>query len=161
MNLSVTSEIHDKATIKVVYLGPHNNDDTMTRQPLAVHSLTDTSSVSSVETDNTDLVSSSGSSPSTRLSVWPTVFTIPSFNYDAELQLEKANAECSVSGTHLSPPPKLKSHILEQLAEEIIKLKAYPTDSDLNDVAEALFKKHPCVKEQGSFNGCHGWKISL
>lgn len=161
VNLSVTSEVHDKATLKIVYLNPHNNDDTMTRQPLAIQGSTDASSVSSIETDNTDLVSSSGSSPSTRLSVWPSVFTIPSFNYDAELQLDKANAECSVSGTSLSPSPKLKSHILEQLAEEIIKFKAYPTDSDLNDVAEALVKKHPCLKEQGSFNGCYGWKISL
>lgn len=22
-------------------------------------------------------------------------------------------------------------------------------------------KKHPCLREQGSFNGCYGWKISL
>ncbi|XP_060796594.1 uncharacterized protein LOC132898947 [Neoarius graeffei] len=161
VNLLVTSEIHDKATIKVVYLGIHNNDDTMTRQPLAVQGSTDSLSVSSVETDNTEPTSSSGSSPSTRLSVWPSVFTIPSFNYDAELQLDKANTECSVSGTHLSPSPKLKSHVLEKLAEEIIKFKAYPTDNDLNDVAEALVKKHPCLKEQGSFNGCYGWKISL
>ncbi|TKS64894.1 hypothetical protein D9C73_027686 [Collichthys lucidus] len=161
VNLSVTSEIHDKATIKVVYLSIHNNDDTMTRRPLAVQGSTDSLSVSSVETDNTEPASSSGSSPSTRLSIWPSVFTIPSFNYDAELQLDKANAECSVSGTHLSPSPKLKSHILEKLAEEIIKFKAYPTDNDLNDVAEALVNKHPCLKEQGSFNGCYGWKISL
>lgn len=157
----MTSEIQDKATIKVVYLGTHNNDDIMARQPLAVQGSADLLSVSSVETDNTEPASSSGSSPSTRLSVWPSVFTIPSFNYDAELQLDKANAEYSVSGTHLSPSPKLKSQILEQLAEEIIKFKAYPTDNDLNDVAEALVKKHPCLKETGSFNGCYGWKISL
>ncbi|XP_035024042.2 uncharacterized protein LOC118116450 isoform X2 [Hippoglossus stenolepis] len=56
---------------------------------------------------------------------------------------------------------KLKSHILEGLAEEIIKHKAYPTDNDLNDVAEALVKEPPCLREQGSFNGCYGWKISL
>lgn len=161
VNLSVTSEIHDKATIKVVYLSIHNNDDTMTRRPLAVQGSTDSLSVSSVETDNTEPASSSGSSPSTRLSIWPSVFTIPSFNYDAELQLDKANAECSVSGTHLIPSPKLKSYILEKLAEEIIKFKAYPTDNDLNDVAEALVNKHSCLKEQGSFNGCYGWKISL
>ncbi len=161
VNLSVTSEIHDKATIKTVYLSTHNNDDKMTRQPLAVQGSIDSSSVSSVETDNTEPISSSGSSPSTRLSVWPSVFTIPSFNYDAELQLDKANAEYSASGTHLSLSPKLKSHILEQLAEEIIKFKAYPTENDLNDVAEAPVKKHPCLKEQGSFNGCYRWKISL
>uniref|UniRef100_A0AAY5K2B8 Uncharacterized protein n=1 Tax=Esox lucius TaxID=8010 RepID=A0AAY5K2B8_ESOLU len=93
--------------------------------------------------------------------MWPSVFTVPPFNYESELHLETANAECNASGTYLSLPPKLKSHILERLSEEILKLKVYPTDNDLNDVAEALVKKHPCLSEQGSFNGCYGWKISL
>lgn len=148
-NLSVSSEKQDKATIKVVYLGTHNKDDILTHQPPAVQGSTDSLSVSSVETES---ASSSGSSASTRLSVWPSVFTIPTFNYESR--------DC-VGGTYLSPSQKLKSHILEQLAEEIIKFKAYPTDNDLNDVAEALVKKHPCIKEKGSFNGCYGWKVSL
>lgn len=166
LNLSVISEINDKATIKVVYLSTlhlaiFTEDEAMAGQPLAVRSPTDSLSCSSVDTDNTEPASTSGSSPSTRLSVWPHVFTVPCFSYEAELQLEKANAECSASGTHLTPSPKLKSHLLERLAEEIIKFKVYPTDNDLNDVAEALVKKHPCLREQGSFNGCYGWKISL
>lgn len=66
-----------------------------------------------------------------------------------------------MKGTLLSPSPKLKSQILQRLSEEIVKFKAYPSDLDLNDVAEALVKKHPCLREQGSFNGCYGWKISL
>lgn len=153
INLSVTSEIQDKATIKVVYLGTHNKDDILTHQPPAVQGSTDSLSVSSVETEP---ASSSGSSASTRLSVWPSVFTIPTCNYEAELHLE-----FSVGGTYLSPSQKLKSHILDQLAEEITKFKAYPTDNDLNDVTEALVKKHPCLKEKGSFNGCNRWKISF
>lgn len=161
INLTVTSEINDKATIKVVYLGTTNNNDTVTHQLPAVQGSADSLSVSSVDTDNTEPLSSSGSSQSTRLSVWPNAFLVPSFSYEAELQLEKANADCSVNGTYLSPSPKLKSLILERLAEEIIKFKAYPTDKDLTDVAEALVKKHPCLREQGSFNGCYGWKISL
>lgn len=140
INLSVTSEIQDKATIKVVYLGTHNKDDTLTHQPPAVQGSTDLLSVSSVETEPAS--SSAGSSASTRLSVWPSVFTIPTFNFEAELQLGKANLEFSVGGTYLSPSQKLKSHILEQLAEEIIKFKAYPIDNDLNDAAEALVKKN-------------------
>lgn len=147
INLSVTSEIHDKATIKDVYFDIHNIDDTTTCQPPTVQASPHSFSVSSIEMDNTEPASSSSSS-STRLSVWPSVFMVPKFNYEAELQLAKANTECSVSGTHLSPSPKLESHILEQLAEEIIKFKAYPTDSNLNEVAEALVRKHPCLKEQ-------------
>ncbi|XP_066564929.1 sterile alpha motif domain-containing protein 3 [Amia ocellicauda] len=88
-------------------------------------------------------------------------YLIPRISYDSEIQLEKANAEYKAKGTHLNPSPKLKSHILEALADKIIKFKAYPTDLDLNAVAEALIQKHPCLRELGSFNGCYGWKISL
>ncbi|XP_076733123.1 uncharacterized protein LOC112430670 isoform X1 [Maylandia zebra] len=162
VNLTAISEINDKATLKVVYLDSVQlqsfTEDGVTCQPVRspTHSFS-----SSSDTDNTRPVSSSGSSPSTRLSVWPSVFTVPHFSYEAELQLEKANAEFIAGGTHLTPSPKLKSHLLERLAEEIIKFKVYPTDNDLNEVAEALVKQHPCLREQGSFNGCYGWKISL
>ncbi|XP_034557216.1 uncharacterized protein LOC117825460 [Notolabrus celidotus] len=158
INLSVISEVVDKATIKVIFLQSFTEDDAVIGQ--AAQGLTYSSSVSSVDTDETEPVSSDSSS-SSRQWVWPSVFPVPSFSYDAELQLEKANAEYNASGIRLSPSPKLKSAILQRLSEEIIKFKAYPTDLDLNDVAEALVKKHPCLWEQGSFNGCYGWKISL
>ncbi|CAI5682273.1 unnamed protein product [Oreochromis niloticus] len=164
INLTAISEINNKATLKVVYLDSvqlqsFTEDEGVTCQP--VRSPTHSFSSSSADTDNTRPVSSSGSSPSTRLSVWPSVFTVPRFSYEAELQLEKANAEFIAGGTHLTPSPKLKSHLLERLGEEIITFKVYPTDNDLNEVAEALVKQHPCLREQGSFNGCYGWKISL
>ncbi|XP_051778517.1 uncharacterized protein LOC127526633 [Erpetoichthys calabaricus] len=166
INLTSISEINDKATLKVVYLytlqlQSFTEDEAVTGQPVAVQSPTHSFSSFAADTDNTKPASSSGSSPSTRLSVWPSVFTVPRFSYEAELQLEKANAEFSAGGTNLTPSPKLKSHLLERLAEEIIKFKVYPTDNDLNEVAEAFVKKHPCLREQGSFNGCYGWKISL
>lgn len=122
VNLTAISEINDKATLKVVYLDSVQlqsfTEDGVTCQPVRspTHSFS-----SSSDTDNTRPVSSSGSSPSTRLSVWPSVFTVPRFSYEAELQLEKANAEFIAGGTHLTPSPKLKSHLLERLAEEIIK----------------------------------------
>ncbi|KAK7929737.1 hypothetical protein WMY93_006132 [Mugilogobius chulae] len=47
------------------------------------------------------------------------------------------------------------------VAEEIFKFKAYPTDADYSEVAEALIKKHPCLSEPGSYNGCYGWKQRL
>ncbi|CAL8254826.1 unnamed protein product [Arctogadus glacialis] len=155
VNLSVIAEIENKATLKVVYLQNSSAEDSITLQLVPVEHL-DASSVSSVETDNTE-----PSSPSARQWSWPSVLPIPDFNYESELQLEKADAEYSARGSHLSLPPKLKSHILERLSEEILKYKAYPTDNDLNDVAEVLVKKHPCLREQGSINGYYGWKISL
>ncbi|KAI3353557.1 hypothetical protein L3Q82_020078 [Scortum barcoo] len=33
----------------------------------------------------------------------------------------------------------------------------FPHFAQLSQVAEALVKKHPCLKEPGSFNGCYGW----
>ncbi|XP_049333213.1 sterile alpha motif domain-containing protein 3-like isoform X2 [Astyanax mexicanus] len=65
------------------------------------------------------------------------------------------------NGTLFSPSPKMKSDILECLASQIIKYKAYPSNAEFDAVAEALVKKHPCLREQGSVTGFSGWKISL
>jgi hypothetical protein len=56
----------------------------------------------------------------------------------------------------LTQSSKTNSDILEKFAEEIFKFKAYPTDADFSDVAEALIQKHPCLSEPGSYNGCYG-----
>ncbi|XP_051780897.1 uncharacterized protein LOC127527169 [Erpetoichthys calabaricus] len=53
------------------------------------------------------------------------------------------------------------SDILEKLAEKMYMYKAYPTDDDFSDVAEALTRKHPCLRELGSFNESYGWKQRL
>lgn len=162
VNLSEITEIHDKASVKVIYLRSNaNQEDAETPLPQEVQGPTECSSMSSGSSVDTEPVTSLDSSPSTRQLVWPSVFTIPQFKYESELQLEKANADYKTNATLLDPSPKLKSNILERLAEEILKFKAYPSDNDLNDVAEALVKTHPCLREQGSFNGCYGWKISL
>ncbi|XP_024660866.2 uncharacterized protein LOC112435975 [Maylandia zebra] len=42
-----------------------------------------------------------------------------------------------------------------------MKYKAYPSDSNLSDVCQALVVKHPCLKEKGSETGFSAWKISL
>lgn len=51
------------------------------------------------------------------------------------------------------------SDILKRLAEDIYRYKAYPEDAHFCSVA--LIKKHLCLKEPGSFNGCYGWKQRL
>ncbi|KAI1904605.1 hypothetical protein AGOR_G00007340 [Albula goreensis] len=53
------------------------------------------------------------------------------------------------------------SDIQERLAEKIFSYKAYPNDADLSDVAEALTKKHPCLRQPDSFNESYGWKMRL
>ena len=81
-----------------------------------------------------------------RSQAWPASFLIPQFSYEVELQLGKANQEYWKNGTFLNPSPKLKSDILESLASEIIKHKAYTTSAQFDNVAEALIKKHACLK---------------
>lgn len=164
VNLTTITDVQDKGTLKVIFKTT-GKKQTATSNPthLMLCQADDSASVSSFETDDTVLLSSpDGSVQSTsRSTPWPLVFPILRFSYDSEIILQQANAEYHEKGTHLSPSPKLKSHILEVLAEKVIKYKAYPTDLDLNAVAEALIIKHPCLREQGSYNGCYGWKISL
>lgn len=75
--------------------------------------------------------------------------------------MTKGNQEFQANGTLLTLKPKLKSDILESLSSEIMKYKAYPSDSNLSDVCQALVVKHPCLKEKGSETGFSAWKISL
>ncbi|KAG7489594.1 hypothetical protein JOB18_015777 [Solea senegalensis] len=56
---------------------------------------------------------------------------------------------------------RLKTAILDSLAEEIVKYKVYPSDNEVEEVAEALVSSHPCLKEPGSATGYGGWKVSL
>ncbi|XP_024116549.1 uncharacterized protein LOC112138208 [Oryzias melastigma] len=158
VNLTLTSEIQNKSTVKVVYL------------PLeSVVSLHDTvqgtdAQSSSTSVDDTDIPSlpkSHSSYSSLRSLPWPTNFQIPEFSYEVQVQLERGQQAFLTSGTLLHPSTKLKSDILESLASEIIKYKMYPSNTEFDNVAEALTTKYPCLKEQGSVCGYYGWKISL
>ncbi|CAI5657329.1 unnamed protein product [Oreochromis niloticus] len=45
--------------------------------------------------------------------------------------------------------------------QRIFSYKAYPSDADLSDVAEALTRKHPCLRQPDSFNESYRWKLRL
>ncbi|XP_035994608.1 uncharacterized protein LOC118563631 [Fundulus heteroclitus] len=149
VNLTSTSELENVATIKVIPV----TDDSQ-----AIPGCND---VESTQTDDTELLSSPSSSVSTRTQMWPREFPMPTFSYDTELQLEKANAVYRSNKRPLTASPKTITDILKKVAEEIYKYKPYPTDADFSAVAEALIKKHPCLYEPGSYNGCYGWKCRL
>lgn len=104
---------------------------------------------------------SSPDSTASRSSGWPVVFVVPRFPYDCELQLEKANAAFKATGTLLDPDIRLKTAILDSLAEAIVQHKVYPTDSEFEEAAEVLVSSHPCLREPGSATGYGGWKVSL
>lgn len=153
MNLTSTADLQDKGTVKVIMLSEPST------QPSFDAAFGPDSSPA-----DTDILSSSESTHSTsslRLQGWPRNFPIPTFTYDVEIQLSKANQEFLTNGKHLSPNPKLKSDILDALASAITNYTPYPSNAQLDDVAEALIVQHPCLKEQGSVSGFCGWKISL
>ncbi|KAF7641147.1 hypothetical protein LDENG_00292070, partial [Lucifuga dentata] len=91
---------------------------------------------------------------------WPNQFPIPQFAYETEMYLERATEDYKKNGTLLTTS-KVKADILEKLAETIYSYTAYPSSAQISDVAEALVKKYPCLKEPGSFSGYYGWQQSL
>uniref|UniRef100_A0A8C2X9N4 PB1 domain-containing protein n=1 Tax=Cyclopterus lumpus TaxID=8103 RepID=A0A8C2X9N4_CYCLU len=152
VNLTSTAELEDLTTVKVIPITDDCNEG---------FNITASNESMSTQSDDTELLSSSSSTVSTQTQLWPRVFQIPTFSYETELQLETGNAVHRSNMTRLSMSFKLKSDILEKVAEEMFKYKAYPTDNDFSDVAEALIKKHPRLSETGSYNGCYGWKQRL
>ncbi|KAL7375117.1 hypothetical protein ABVT39_012126 [Epinephelus coioides] len=160
INLTSTSDIQNKATIKVIYLQSASSTSSSCLSP-RTSSLDESISISSVDTDILSSSESSSSASSLRCKPWPDVFPVPEFVYDVEIQLQRANSDFQSNGTLFSPSPRMKPDILECLASQIIKYKAYPSSAECDAVAEALVKKHPCLREQGSVTGFYGWKISV
>lgn len=160
VNLTTTAAIKDLTVLKVIQLDPDSTTVILCPVDLSVSNISsfgldsDDSSVSA-HTDGTILLSS-GSSDSLRTQQWPQVFPIPRFSHDTECQLQKGNSEYMTSQTRLTPSSKMLSDILEKLAESIYTYTPYPEDSDFSNVAEALTRKHPCLREPGSFNQSYG-----
>lgn len=173
INLSLMNEIKDKITLRVIILP---SETLITLFPI-VQEMKDTQTVSPFSTqcsDNAALATLNSNDTFTQFSSfssqvpssfhrtsWPDPFLIPTFSYDAEVELEKGNREFIANGTCLVPGYKLKSVILDYMAEEIMKYSAYPGNSQLEKAAIALMLTHPCLTEQGSSSGHWGWKNSL
>uniref|UniRef100_A0A668RUT8 Sterile alpha motif domain-containing protein 3-like n=1 Tax=Oreochromis aureus TaxID=47969 RepID=A0A668RUT8_OREAU len=103
----------------------------------------------------------SADSPSTRIMLWPEVFIVPPFSYEVEHVLREGNAAFDKDGKVITLTRDQKHNILETMGEEIYKLKAYPSTTQIGKAAEALVRKHPCLKERNSDTGWEGWKNSL
>ncbi|CAI5681570.1 unnamed protein product [Oreochromis niloticus] len=141
MNLTSMDEIQDRGTIRMTSLAVG-----LTTQSAEAHfisadavcsfGLDDSTSRSSGCVD-TDILSSpelEASCSSTSRALWPRVFCVPEFSFDAELKLERGNAAYKEKGTLLTSEPELKSQILEGLIQEIVRYKIYVSDKDLNTV---------------------------
>uniref|UniRef100_A0A667W8B2 PB1 domain-containing protein n=1 Tax=Myripristis murdjan TaxID=586833 RepID=A0A667W8B2_9TELE len=169
LNLTLISEVEDKGTLKVIDMSrpiTMQNDDerssalspVLEPQAFCPSTVNDCSSPSDGSMD-TDVLSSCGSTSSR--SSWPDVFHVPKFSYDAELKLQQASLAYIKNGTVLIPDPKLKSAILDGLVQEIVQYKVYVSDKEMEQVAQSLIKKYPCLTEKWSSTGCVGWKTSL
>ncbi|KAL4000356.1 tRNA-splicing endonuclease subunit Sen54 [Sarotherodon galilaeus] len=109
-----------------------------------------------LQTDSTDTIDSPE-----RITGWPEVFIVPPFSYEVEHVLREGNAAFDKDGKVITLTRDQKHNILETMGEEIYKLKAYPSTTQIGKAAEALVRKHPCLKERNSDTGWEGWKNSL
>ncbi|XP_027008640.2 uncharacterized protein LOC113646527 isoform X1 [Tachysurus fulvidraco] len=159
--LTSTDLVKDKDTIKLVKIEPSViltltpiNEAADNSPPLSLNnSFQD--EISSISSSDTTILQPS---PECRSEVWPTNFVIPTFSYDVETILQKANDYFKSNGTHLHNS-SINSNVLEKLAEQIFSYTAYPTGLQILAVVEALLNKHPCLKEPGtSFSGMYGWQ---
>jgi len=169
MNISSMQDIEDRGTIKLVYMQNDLDISTTSRlnspstpgpsaSPSSIHTSHSVSSLSLSDSDTT--INLSHSDNELRARAWPHDFTIPRFPYDVEVQLQRGNEIFKETGTSLKITPGLKSDILDKLAEEIFQYTAYPQNHQIDDVAGALIKKFPCLREP-SATGYYGWMISL
>ncbi|XP_019207840.1 sterile alpha motif domain-containing protein 3 isoform X3 [Oreochromis niloticus] len=174
-SLTSTGDIKDKDTLKVVQIiepptvtltfsDVDSSFISASETLVNASAMSETSSVScgtSCSSGSQDtVILSSPEHLSQRLQRWPTSFSVPRFAYDTELLLASGNEAFKKDGTKLNFIPVLPD-ILEKLAETIFQYVAYPTSAQLADVAEALVRQHPCLKEPGSYNGCYGWQQRL
>ncbi|XP_057699041.1 sterile alpha motif domain-containing protein 3-like [Corythoichthys intestinalis] len=96
-----------------------------------------------------------------RLCQWPAIFVVPSFSFEVEHILSEGNSALMTEGKTTRLTRYQKHNILDVMAAEIYKYKAYPSTIQIAWAAEALVIKHPCLKEKGSKKGYDGWLNSL
>ncbi|CAL9694944.1 unnamed protein product [Knipowitschia caucasica] len=139
-NLVNIEDLPSKATVKVVAKADLDTSSCST----------DDSSILSDSTDSSD-----------RNSGWPFHFVVPTFSYDVEHILREGNVAFTNEGKSQRITKDQKHVILECMAVQMYKHKAYPSSKQIAMAAEALVTKHPCLGERGSRTGYDGWKNSL
>ncbi|KAI3373747.1 hypothetical protein L3Q82_022343, partial [Scortum barcoo] len=117
--------------------------------------------LSSTSTDETVLLSDHNRDSPERLCRWPEIFIVPTFSYEVEYALREGNSVFVKDGKTAKLPRDQKHNILDVMAAEIYRHKAYPSTKQIGKAAEALVSKHPCLKEHGFRTGYDGWKNSL
>lgn len=89
--------------------------------------------------------------------LWPSHIEIPLFSVATEVMLKTAIEKIMKYGT-LMNSNRIKSDIMGHLADYIYTYTAYPKGYIIAEVAEALVKKHPCLRDPGGHKGWEGWQ---
>uniref|UniRef100_A0AAR2L1H0 C2H2-type domain-containing protein n=1 Tax=Pygocentrus nattereri TaxID=42514 RepID=A0AAR2L1H0_PYGNA len=169
-----TSDVKHKGSIKVVIIPsvvltlaiPETDSVTDADNVRDTPSVTSqmSSEPSTSEDSRPDGTSSASSQDTILLSpqkeLWPKEIKIPLFTVATEAVLRSANEQFLKDGTVLNNT-RVRSEIMEKLADYMYSYTAYPTGLQVGEVAKALVKKHPCLIEPGSRNGWIGWMYSL
>uniref|UniRef100_A0A3Q2T6P5 Uncharacterized protein n=1 Tax=Fundulus heteroclitus TaxID=8078 RepID=A0A3Q2T6P5_FUNHE len=164
--LHSANQIQHEGTIKVVIIPSIVLTCTPTENQTDVSNLNNSSS-SATDTKSDYQTSDTSSSQNTVIltlrgsphkSLWPDDIIIPLFSVATEAVPK--NEEFGKNGTLLNNP-RIRSEILEKLADYMYGCTAYPTGLQIGEVAEALVKKHPCLTEPESRDGWNGWMYSL
>ncbi|KAJ4946958.1 hypothetical protein JOQ06_009001 [Pogonophryne albipinna] len=167
--LHKSDEIKHKDTVKVVYAEHITLNlvplDECTDNSFLQHSTDTESTASNVDSSagqssSQDTIILSNRSATERCQPWPKQYPVPQFAFETEMILERATEDFKKNGTLLTNA-RVKSDILETLAKTIYTYTAYPSSAQISDVAEALVKKYPFLKEPGSFSGYYGWQQSI
>lgn len=167
--LHKSDEIKHKDTVKVVYAEHITLNlvplDECTDNSFLQHSTDAESTASNVDSSagqssSQDTIILSNRSATERCQPWPKQYPVPQFAFETEMILERATEDFKKNGTLLTNA-RVKSDILETLAKTIYTYTAYPSSAQISDVAEALVKKYPFLKEPGSFSGYYGWQQSI
>lgn len=162
--LHSTNQIQHKGTIKVVIIPSVVLTMTAVTENQTVV-INDSSSSANDTTADDASVSSQDTiilfpceSPHT--TSWPKQIIIPLFSVATEAVLRNGNENFAKDGTVLNST-RVRSEIMEKLADYMYSYTPYPTGLQIGQVAEALVRKHPCLTELGSRNGWLGWMYSM
>lgn len=147
--LHSTNQIKHKGTVKVVIIPSvvltltalnENqtdvmNDSSSSATDTTADYQTDDTSVSSQDT----IILSPRESPHT--TSWPSKIIIPLFSVATETVLRNVNQDFVKDGTVLNNT-RVRSEIMEKLADYMYSYTSYPTGLQIGEVAEALVRKH-------------------
>ncbi|KAL2081506.1 hypothetical protein ACEWY4_023359 [Coilia grayii] len=155
-NLSDISELPpDRAVLHIRWKGARPPKDESDSLRLSATSSLDTARLStSIDPSPTTSRNVHGASE------WPSPFPIPSLSLEVELELRKGNEAYDKTKKGINVTSKIKTEILEKIAQASFAIKQYPEPDERKAIAVALITKYPCLREANG-SGYDGWREDI